>query len=153
MIRLALPYPISANRYWQSFVPPGSRIATVHLSSEAKAYKREVQWMARKQGVRAPITGRLQVELFLTPHRPLDAIKRMQKAPMDWDMTVRCIDAGNAEKVAMDALQGIVFANDAQIHRLVVERCEPGAAGLVVQVQQWVPPWLRQAALFDEATA
>ena len=41
-VRLVLPSPPSANRYWRSFVPrAGTRAITV-VSDEAKAYKRDV---------------------------------------------------------------------------------------------------------------
>lgn len=149
MIRLALPWPVSMNDYWRSFVPPGSRVAQIHLSTEAKQYKRDVQWLARQAGVRSPMLGRLQVCMWLTPHSPLDAAKRAGKSPNDWDMSVHCHDVDNVAKVTLDALKGIAFEDDAQVHRLLIERTEPGRRGLLVVVEPWVPSWLRQPALFE----
>ena len=76
MIELTLPYPISANRYWRSFVPRGHQRAIVTLSDEAKAYKQEVGWLAKKAGIREPITGRVAVEIRLYPKRPQDWERR-----------------------------------------------------------------------------
>jgi hypothetical protein len=60
-IRLTLPYPVSANRYWRSFVPRGHKRAIVTLSDEAKSYKSQVGWMCKQAGIRKPITGRVHV--------------------------------------------------------------------------------------------
>lgn len=153
MIRLELPYALSSNRYWQSFVLPGSRIATVHLSTEAKQYKRDVQWLARAAGVRQPMAGRLKVSIVLIPHCPQDVAKRSQKDPENWDMSVRCLDVDNCVKVTLDALKGVAFEDDDQVHKLDVERGEPGKAGMLVTIKPWTPAWLRQANLFEGKAA
>ena len=47
-IRLKLPYPISANRYWRTRV--AGKIAVTYVSAEAKSYKSIVAWMATAAG-------------------------------------------------------------------------------------------------------
>lgn len=140
VIRLVLPYPISANRYWQSFVPPGSKRALVHLSTEAKAYKKAVAWACVAAGVRKPLLGRLVLTLQLYPHRPLDYATRMRKLGDAWDDTVQCIDLGNADKVLSDALNGIVYEDDKQVWRIVMDRMEPdGESRVIVEIDYLAP--------------
>lgn len=91
-ITLTLPWPVSANRYWRSFVPRGHQRAIVTLSDEAKAYKEQVNLLAWQQGVREPIEGRVRVDIALYPHRPLDWAKRARKDPDGWSDSVQCID-------------------------------------------------------------
>ena len=55
-MKLTLPYPPSANRYWRNY-----RGMTV-TSGEAIAYKREVAYLARKAGV-VPCVGDVVVTL------------------------------------------------------------------------------------------
>ncbi len=122
MIELRLPYPLSSNRYWRSFVPKGWTRAVVAPSDEAKSYKSQVGWIAKASGVRQPLTGPVEVHLKLVP------INRCR------------IDLSNCWKVAEDALQGIVFNNDSQVVRLVAELAEPdGKGALIVRVIEFTP--------------
>lgn len=114
MIELTLPYPLSANRYWQTRVLPGKSFAITHPSTEAKKYKKEIARIANAQGVK-PILGQVQYELELYPHLPLDWKKRAKLDPVWWDMTVMCIDLDNARKVLLDALNGIAWTDDSMI--------------------------------------
>ncbi len=143
MIRLTLPYPLSANRYWQSFVPRGASRALVHLSQEAKVYKRDVGVLARAAGVRQAIDGRVAVHIELYPHRPQDWRTRQRKDPIAWDDTVQCIDLDNARKVLYDALKGIAFVDDGRIFRDSAERMLPDEHGARVVVT--VTPIVLQA--------
>lgn len=134
MIRLTLPYPVSANVYWRSFVPRGASRAVTTLSAEAKAYRAEVQRIAMTAGVR-PIDGRLHMHIELYPQRPQDWARRAARAPMTWDDDVRCIDLSNARKVLEDALQGIAYADDRWIWSDSGQRMEPdGEARVVVTI-------------------
>jgi crossover junction endodeoxyribonuclease RusA len=147
-ITLVLPWPVSANRYWRSFVPRGHQRAIVTLSDEAKAYKQEVGWLAKKAGVRKPITGRVAVDVRLYPMRPADWAKRAAKDPAGWDDTVRCIDLDNARKVLYDALKGVAFEDDRWVRRDSAERMEPdGEARVVVTVRRIAPVVLPQGSL------
>lgn len=133
-IRLTLPYPVSANRYWRSFVPRGHKRAIVTLSDEAKSYKSQVGWMCKQAGIRKPLQGRVHVEIYLYPKRPLDYAKRMEKNPDGWDDDVQCIDLDNARKVLYDALKGIAFDDDKWIFSDGGARMEPDGEARVVVV-------------------
>lgn len=133
MIELTLPYPISSNRYWRP-VNIGKHI-TIVPTKEAKEYKAAVGWKARAAGVRAPIEGRIRVDIALYPQRPQDWAKRAQRDPVSWDDGVRCIDLDNANKVLLDALKGVAFVDDAWVRELHSQRMEPdGDARVVVTI-------------------
>lgn len=153
VIRLELPYPISANRYWTDYTLPNTKRSIRGPTKEAKQYKRDVQWFVRAAGLRKPMAGRLKVSIVLIPNRPQDADKRAQKDPEHWDMSVRCLDVDNCVKVTLDALKGVAFEDDDQVHKLDVERGEPGKAGMVVVIERWTPSWLLQSALELEGAA
>lgn len=133
-IRLVLPSPLSANRYWRSFVPRGGTRALVVVSDEAKAYRRDVLKLALASGCRKPITGRVALTVRLYPSRPLDWSKRSAKDPDGWDDTVRCIDLDNCLKVLLDALKNVAFDDDAWVRRIDAERMEPDQHGARVVV-------------------
>ena len=136
-VTLALPYPISANRYWATRIitPKGSRrpMALTYVTPEAKQYRDDVAKLAIAAGVR-PLAGRVCVELHLYPHRPLDWAKRARKDPDYWADTVQCIDLGNAEKVLSDALNGIAWEDDKQHHEIHKHREDPDEHGARVVV-------------------
>ncbi|KMN32070.1 endodeoxyribonuclease RusA [Chromobacterium sp. LK1] len=147
-ITLILPYPISANRYWRSFVPRGQKRAVVVVSEEAKAYKSAVQMIAYRAGVIRPIGGRVQVDIQLFAKRPQDWARRAAKDPEGWWDSVQCIDLDNARKVLNDALKGIAFGDDKLIKRDSGEVMEPdGPARVVVTITQMAKPQT-QGALF-----
>ncbi len=154
MIRLVLPYPVSANRYWRSFVPRGSKRAVTVVSDEAKAYRIEVAKIAKAAGLRIPLDGRVELTLRLYPQRPQDWAKRAQRDPDTWDDDVRCIDLGNCEKVLEDALNGIAWVDDRQIRETHKFRCEPDEHGARVEVT--IEPIKRKhiaPMLFEETAA
>lgn len=127
MITLTLPYPISANRYWRP-VHVGGHISIVP-TKEAKAYRQEMGFLVKAAGIRQPLAGRVSVHLQLFPHRPLDWKKRMREHGALWDDTVQCIDLTNAEKVLLDALNGVAFEDDKRIWRYAADRMEPDERG------------------------
>ena len=134
-VTLTLPYPISTNRYYRTFMPKGFKAPVTTLSKEARLYKAMVRVMAQEAGVEAPMPGRVEVAYTLYPQRPQDYAKRMRSDPLGWDDTVQCIDLDNAQKVLMDSLKGVVFGDDRWVRRIVAERAEPdGEARLVVTV-------------------
>lgn len=135
MITLVLPYPISANRYWRTYMPKGFKAPVTTLSQEAKQYKKQAGWIAKEAGVREPISDTVELTVTLYPQRPQDWAKRASRNPDSWDDDVRCIDLDNALKVAIDALKGVVYVDDKQVRRIVAERAEPeGEAKLVVTI-------------------
>jgi crossover junction endodeoxyribonuclease RusA len=119
MIRL--PYPPSTNRYWRSF--RGRMVR----SKVAVDYKQDVQTIAIEAGV-ALHHGCVEVVMILCPALPKDWQKRCKKDPL-WALGVRRIDLDNAQKVALDALQGIAYDNDRQITKLSISLGEPVEAG------------------------
>ena len=134
-VTLVLPYPVSANRYWRTFMPRGFKAPVTTLSDEAKAYKKLVSRAAKLAGVLKPISGRVEIAYTLYPSLPQDYKKRMAKDPAGWDDTVQCIDLDNAQKVLMDSLKGVVMEDDKWVRRIVAERAEPdGEARLIVTV-------------------
>jgi crossover junction endodeoxyribonuclease RusA len=135
-IKLVLPYPISANRYWRSFVPRGHQRAIVTLSDEAKSYKQQVGWMCKAAGIKQPIIGRVHIDIQLYPKRPQDWAKRAAKRPDSWDDDVQCLDLDNVNKVLFDAIKGIAIEDDKWVRRLTSERMEPdGEARVVVTIR------------------
>lgn len=131
-VTLTLPYPISANVYWRSFVPRGGTRALVVLSDAAKAYKRIAHQIAMAAFVRTPILGRVELEITLHPPLPKDAAKRALKNPQGWDETVRCIDLDNALKVTIDCLKGFVIEDDKWVWKIEASRGQPVEGGAVV---------------------
>lgn len=150
MIELTLPYPISANRYWRSFVPRGHQRAIVTLSDEAKAYKQDVGVLVRKAGVRQPLAGRVAIEIHLYPKRPLDWAKRARKAPLTWDDDVMCLDLDNANKVLLDSLKGLAIEDDRWVREIHARRMEPDGEGrVVVRITQLALPASPQGDLLE----
>lgn len=147
-MKLVIPYPISANRLWRSFVPKGHRRAIVVVSEEGKAFKSEVAWLAKAAGMRSPFTGRVEVVVRLYPARPLDAAKRMRKHGDGWDDTVRSLDLDNALKVTIDALKGIAYEDDRQVWRLTAERMEPDGEARAEVIVTPIVVVAKQEALF-----
>jgi len=138
---LVLGYPISANRYWASYVPKGKSRAITYVTDEAKAYRRDCQVRAMLAGIRKPLMGRIELHLDLYPRRPKDWAKRAAKDPDYWDDDVLCIDLGNCEKITSDALNGIAWTDDKNIRRMVKNRHAPDDHGarLVVRFRELIP--------------
>lgn len=152
MIKLTLPYPVSSNRYWRSFVPRGHSRANVTLSDEAKAYKEAVGRLVRAAGVVRPIAGRVAITVRLYPARPQDWARRARKDPAGWDDDVMCIDLDNANKVLLDSLKGWAIEDDRWVRRIVSERMEPdGEARVVVTIEPLARAPLPQLDLLGEA--
>ena len=151
-IRLVLPYPISANRYWRSFVPRGGSRAVTVVSDEAKAYKRDVAKIAAIHGAE-PLRGRVHVEIKLYPARPLDWAKRASRDPMNWDDTIRCIDLDNARKVLYDALKGVVFEDDDRVFSDYAARMEPDGEARVVVLIRRIVRASPKAMMFEQEAA
>lgn len=149
MITLTPPYPVSANRYWQTRVitPKGGKFAQAmtYVSAEAKAFKEHVQKLAQAAGVRAPIAGRVAITYTLHPHCPLDAHRRMKRDPLGWEDTVQCMDLDNAQKVLLDSLKGVVIEDDKWVREISAKRGTPVDGGkLVVTIAAIAPAMAAQ---------
>ena len=130
-MNLALPYPISANRYWRSFSikRKGSNAysSIVTVSDEAKAYKSQVGWIARAAGMRKPSENPMELRLTLCPRRNKDG-----------SASAVVLDLSNCLKVAEDALQGVVYVNDKQVKKVVLEYGDAVPDGaLIVEVSEF----------------
>lgn len=132
MIRLTLPYPISANRYWRNVTIPGRTMLVP--TREAKDFKEQVGWLCRAAGVKAPIAGRVAITIRLYPARPLDWAKRQRTQGQTWDDSVRCIDLDNANKVLLDSLKGVAIEDDRWVRSLHCDRMEPDEKGARVEM-------------------
>lgn len=108
---IVLPYPISANRYWRNF--RGRMV----VSSEAKAYKKQVQWAFSAFGIE-PAKGEVSLAIKLHP-----------KLTTKGAASRTIIDLDNCIKVVFDALQGVLYVNDKQVKKLTAEVGEPVLGG------------------------
>lgn len=95
-MKLTLPPPISANRYWRNF--RGRMV----VSDEARAYKTAVGWIANSAGADM-LTGDVCVML--------DVYRGAKRGDLD-----------NKIKVILDALQGVSYINDSQIVEIHARR-------------------------------
>jgi crossover junction endodeoxyribonuclease RusA len=145
-MKLVLPYPVSANRYWRTFAYLDRETkkprAVTTPSEEARAYKSLCGWLAKEAGFRKPAEHPIEiVSIKLCP--------RMNK---DGSASGTVLDLGNCWKVVEDALQGIVYVNDKQIKRIRnVEYGEPTEKGAIeIEIAEFVPS---PAPLFAELAA
>jgi crossover junction endodeoxyribonuclease RusA len=155
---LVLPYPVSANRYWATRVvtPKGGRaMAMTYVTPEAKEYQKQVLAAARALGVVAPIVGRVQIDIRLYPHRPLDFAARQRKHGAAWSDTVQCLDLDNTTKVLLDALKGVAMEDDKWVRRIISERMDPDEHGarVVVRVLALEVEQPQLGLAIEEATA
>ena len=128
-MKLILPYPVSANRYWRTFVAKRQQRAITFVSEEAKAFKQECAWRAKAAGCR-PASGLVELRVVLIPKNRV------------------CMDLDNALKVTIDALKGIVYADDAQVFKITAVRRDPDPTGarLEVEILPIVLPMALEAA-------
>lgn len=151
VIRLDLPYPVSANAYWASRVAKvgGKAMPLTYVTAEAKRYKADVQHLALLAGIRAPLVGRVELAVQLYPQRPQDWQRRQRVEGAHWDDTVRCIDLDNANKVLLDAIKGVVIDDDRWVRKLTSERMEPDERGarVVLWVRQMAAPMVQRELL------
>ena len=90
---------------------------------------------------RAPMQGALQVQIRATWTCPVSATKRDGAAPR---LRAKKPDAENVAKAVLDAGNGVLWGDDAQVARLVVEKWTAArgeAPGVLVMVT-----WLEQGA-------
>jgi len=105
MIRLALPWPPSANQYWRV----GNN--RIFVSKKAKEYKARVQGICLVEKIRM-IQGPVSVAMRVT-------------YPTDKRTATRDLD--NCNKVLIDSLEGLAFFNDNLIR--ILESKKEGIEG------------------------
>lgn len=122
-MRLILPYPISANRYWISFYAPKLKRVCVGPTGEAKSYKAECGWLAKAAGYRQPTTRQVIVDITLIPKNGI------------------VMDLDNCLKVAIDALNGVIYTDDKQVREIHARYGQPdGKGALIVEVSEIETP-------------
>lgn len=131
-VKLVLPYPVSANRYWQSFYATKLRRVITGPSKEAEAFKEQCGWIAKAAGVRSPFTCHVALNILLIPENKV------------------CMDLDNALKVTIDALKGVVYEDDNQVMRIVAERGDADPVG-GKRVEIEVLPYMMPLALEQAA--
>lgn len=82
-------------------------------SGEANSYRRHVADVAEQIGVEA-IEGAVSVSITLHPKLTISGVA-----------SAVVLDLDNCLKVVLDALQGVAYANDKQVRRIVAEYGEP----------------------------
>ncbi len=108
-----LPEPPSANRYWRIW--RGRAV----MSAEARAYKAGAADLAARGNFR--------------PFPPGEAVS----ITLDWYRSRKMGDLDNRIKVTLDALKGILFADDKQVVAIYATRREdPGGGCMAVMVQR-----------------
>lgn len=118
-IELELPEPPSSNRYWR--VGKGR----VFLSPEAQAYKDAVMVRAMRAGYR-------KLGVF-----PFPAGKPII-VTLAWYRSRRSGDLDNRAKVALDALNRVLWADDDQVVELHLYRFDrPKNGALHITVEDW----------------
>jgi crossover junction endodeoxyribonuclease RusA len=108
MMEFVLPYPPSINHYWRRVGP------RTLISREGRRFRGRVLAILAAMRIQ-PIVGRLAVQVQIYPP----------------DNRRRDID--NVQKALLDAMQhGGAYADDSQIVRLTIDKCEPVEGGKTV---------------------
>jgi len=117
-MRLSLAYPPSTNRLWRH------QRGRMVVSAEAQAWKQAAVWQARAVGCPL-LAGPVTVDMILHP--------RLTKAGKASQIR---LDVDGPIKIALDALQGVAYANDKQVTCLTARVGAPlPEGGLTVQVK------------------
>jgi crossover junction endodeoxyribonuclease RusA len=96
-MKLTLPVPPSANRYWRTVQ------GRVYVSTEARRYRVDVHLRALTEGMRKPLTGPVVVSATIYRERKTG-------------------DLDNRLKVLLDALKGVAFIDDDQVVEIHARR-------------------------------
>ena len=94
--------PISTNSVYKSHSKFGHPV--IYMTTKGKSLKESYQWQAKSQWKKGVKKGEVELGIFLYFGT---------KRKCDWD---------NFHKLSMDALTNIVWADDSQIQRVVVEK-------------------------------
>jgi crossover junction endodeoxyribonuclease RusA len=108
---LTLPEPPSANRWWRMVVIKGS--PRMLLSKEARQYKERIGQLGNRNAISGPI-----------------------RVSIDWYRERKSGDLDKRLGVVLDALQGVLYSNDAQIVEIIARRFDdPSRPRLQVTVE------------------
>lgn len=171
-MKLTLPYPVSANRYWQSFpymargfadtvraalqaVKSGSRAHAAKLLEEIARVKPRAVTVpsGEAKAYKEEVAWRARAAGFRTPSSgPVALVLTLcPRRNKDGSASGTVLDLGNCLKVAEDALQGVVYENDKQVKDLRLRYGPPTPEGaLIVEVEVFE---VAQPSLLAEAAA
>ena len=107
---LKLPYPVSTNCYWRN------NRGQTHVSAKAVAFKKTVQ--RNYQWTCKLIAG--DVGLRITLHPKLNKNGTPNKNLIDLDNCTKCV---------LDSLTNVVYFDDKQVKKIVLEYGEPIIGG------------------------
>lgn len=128
--RLALPWPVSANRYWRSIVIQGQKHAQVYVGDGGKAYRKAVAELAMVYRWPRGLIGNLQLDVIaFPPDRRARDLDNLWKAVLD------VLKAATKPK---DVRAG-VFVDDKQIASLSIRRGPIVPNGLLHAVLSELP--------------
>lgn len=99
----------------------------------------------RVRGDDPPLTGPVEVHLSFALARPKSAPKRIRTWPIK-----RGLDVDKASRAALDALSSVLFLDDAQVVKLVVQKdwvADGGGPGVTISVGEVVGELLPTAGL------
>jgi len=116
---MVFPYPPSANRYWRIW---GGRVVR---STEATSYKSICKGIATLSK-HPKIDGPVSINVLLHPKKTKSGAASKTR-----------IDLDNAMKVVIDAMNGVAYADDSQVVRIVAEiGCPLTDGGLTIEVKE-----------------
>jgi Holliday junction resolvase RusA-like endonuclease len=126
-LRFMLPEPPSANRWWRMGRNGRGHGSHMILSDVARAYKTAVAMLVG--GAIRPITAGRQWPLF-----PLAQPVALE---IWWYRLFAAGDVDKREGVLLDALQGTLYAKDAQVAHLVIDGEDDHELAGQVQITTW----------------
>src|SRR5574343_38173 len=108
---VVMPYPVSCNRVWRQ---ANGRVIP---NTKAVAWKRQAAESARLAGVQI-MSGPVEIHCRLHPRANKDGTP--SKTRLDCDAPLKAL---------LDALNGVAYADDKQVHKIVAEIAGPVAGG------------------------
>lgn len=120
----------------RAFVRNGRPILTEQSGDRLKLWRHMLATTAHLSAPDGPLAGPVQVHLWFRLERPASTPKRKRT----WPIKARSGDVDKLARAALDAMTGVVFLDDAQVVRLVVEKDwadgrGPGAEVVVMPVR------------------
>lgn len=110
---IMLPYPVSVNRYWTI----SAKTREILPTAAAKAWRSKAR-MVMMACCHPVADGPVVARMILHPKQRKDGAAH--GARMDLD---------NAMKIALDAMQGVFYTNDKQVHAIDARVGDPVAGG------------------------
>ena len=103
--------------------------AIMYTPTQTKQFERYVKSVAAQHAPREPLIGALEVQLDFFLPRP-------KSLPIKIKYHTKKPDIDNLAKSVLDAMEGIIYVNDAQVISLLVTK-DYGAPLCKVRVEEW----------------